>query len=195
MATPLGKTFCTNEKVVAQTNLKLLRSTIESLIVEFNSEKFEKLLSSGSISSKSTRQYKKVSLETRSQVFSKTSQRKPRTLFDKAIGLTFFEAPTASREANMLCANVSQETHAMTHGQYCDKKQSRRRTLLEASQIQFAKDSQQPLRTSHNVDCRRRRRARRQQAEAIEAKSSAVVAKREAQVETRVSVAKRDARS
>jgi len=90
-----------------QADLMLLGSTVELLVVEFEQEKFEKLLSLGSISPKSMRQYHKVSLETRSQVFLETSQRKARMLFDKAIGLTSFEAPLASREANMVCANVS----------------------------------------------------------------------------------------
>ena len=47
MATPLGIVFSTEEKAVAQTNLKLLESTVKSLIVEFDQEKFEELLSSG----------------------------------------------------------------------------------------------------------------------------------------------------
>ena len=61
MTTPLGTIFSTIEKAVAQADLKLLESTIESL-VEFDQEKFEQLLSSGSNSPK-------VSSETRSQVF------------------------------------------------------------------------------------------------------------------------------
>jgi len=52
MATPLGKVFSTNEKDVAQADLKLLGSTVESLVAEFNQEKFEQLLSSGTISPK-----------------------------------------------------------------------------------------------------------------------------------------------
>ena len=36
MVTPLEKNFSTNEKVVAQANLKLLGSTVESLIVELD---------------------------------------------------------------------------------------------------------------------------------------------------------------
>ena len=68
MAIPLRSSFYINEKAVAQADLKLLESTVESLVVEFDQEKFEKLLSSGSISPKSTRQYRKVSLKTGSQV-------------------------------------------------------------------------------------------------------------------------------
>ena len=45
MATPLGKLFSTDEKVMAQANLKLFVSTIESLVVEFDQEKVEELLS------------------------------------------------------------------------------------------------------------------------------------------------------
>ena len=59
MATLLGNTFSTNEKAVAQANLKLIGSTVESFVVKFDQEKFEKLISLGSISLKSTRQYRK----------------------------------------------------------------------------------------------------------------------------------------
>ena len=53
MATLLGIIFSTNEKDIAQADLKLLRSTVELLVVEFDTEKFEQLLSSGSIILKS----------------------------------------------------------------------------------------------------------------------------------------------
>jgi len=43
MATPLGTIFSTDEKAVAQANLKLIGSTVESLVVEFDQEKFELL--------------------------------------------------------------------------------------------------------------------------------------------------------
>ena len=52
MATPLWTVLSTNEKAVAQADLKLLESTIESLVVEFDQEKLEELFSSGSISPK-----------------------------------------------------------------------------------------------------------------------------------------------
>ena len=74
MATPPGIVFSTNKKAIAQVDLKLLRLTVELLIVEFDQEKFKHLLSSGSISPK-------VSSETRSQVSSETSQREVHMLF------------------------------------------------------------------------------------------------------------------
>jgi len=52
MATPLGTYFSSDENLVAQDDLRLLRSTAESLVVDFNQEKYEELLSSGSISPK-----------------------------------------------------------------------------------------------------------------------------------------------
>ena len=78
MATPLGKVFSTDEKAIAQADLKLLGSTVESLVVEFDQERFEQLFSSGSISSK-------VSSKTCSQVSSQTSHRKAHKPFDKAV--------------------------------------------------------------------------------------------------------------
>jgi len=61
MVIPLGTVFSTDKKTVAQADLKLLGSTVESLIVKFDQEKFEELLFSCSISPK-------VSSKTRSQV-------------------------------------------------------------------------------------------------------------------------------
>ena len=71
MTTPLGTTFSTDKKVVAQTDLKFIGSTIESLIVELDQEKFEQLLSSGSVSPKFIQKYHKISSETCSLASSK----------------------------------------------------------------------------------------------------------------------------
>ena len=60
MVTPLGNVFSIDEKVIAQVHLNLIGSTVESLVVEFDQEKFEQLLSSGSVSSKSMQKYHKV---------------------------------------------------------------------------------------------------------------------------------------
>jgi len=140
MATLLGSVFSTNEKAVAQADLKLLGSTVESLVIEFDQEKFE-LLSMSSISPK-------VSSETRSQVPSETSQREAHTLFDKASGLTSLEVLTASRGANMACDNISKEIHKisiLTHDQHSGGSQSRHQTPLKAQQTQVAENSQQLL--------------------------------------------------
>jgi len=48
MATPLGKSFYTDENVVAQADVRLLGKTVESLVVEFDQGKFKEFLSSGS---------------------------------------------------------------------------------------------------------------------------------------------------
>ena len=77
MVTLLGKVFSTNEKIIAQADLKLLESTVESFVVEFDQEKFEELFSSGSISL--------VSSKTRSQVSSETSHREAYMLFAKQV--------------------------------------------------------------------------------------------------------------
>jgi len=50
MATPLGNSFSIDENAVAQADVRLLEKTIESLVVEFDQEKFEEFLSSGSAS-------------------------------------------------------------------------------------------------------------------------------------------------
>ena len=122
MATPLGPSFSTDEKAVAQADLKLLGSTIESLVVEFDQEKYDQFLSSGSIIHKAMRQYCKVSTETGSQVSSETSLRRTslkvnRALVTKANSLNTLETLTISSEDNIVCANISQETPAITRGQ------------------------------------------------------------------------------
>jgi len=40
MVTPLGNSFSTDENVMAQADVRLLGKTVESLIIEFDQEKF-----------------------------------------------------------------------------------------------------------------------------------------------------------
>ena len=49
MVSPLETSFSINENALAQADLRLLGLTVRSLVVEFDQEKFEKLLPSGSI--------------------------------------------------------------------------------------------------------------------------------------------------
>ena len=64
MATPLGTIYYTDEEMVAQSDTELLGSMVESLVVEFDQERYEKFLSAGSVSPKATRRFRKVSQET-----------------------------------------------------------------------------------------------------------------------------------
>ena len=65
MATPLGTvSYYTDEEMVAQSDTELLGSMVESLIVEFDQERYEKFLSAGSVSPKAIRKFRKVSQET-----------------------------------------------------------------------------------------------------------------------------------
>jgi len=70
MATPLGTYFSTDENAIVQADVKLMGSTVESLIIEFDQRKFEEFLSLGSDRPKATRCYHKVPSGTRSQVSS-----------------------------------------------------------------------------------------------------------------------------
>ena len=67
-------------------------------------------------------------METLSQVYLKTL-------------MNSLEAPIASRGANMIRVNISQETRAMTHDQHSDRDQSHR-CSLKALPIQNAGGSQ-----------------------------------------------------
>jgi len=67
MATPLGMTFSTDEQVMAEGDITCMGKTIESLVIEFDQEKYEEFLSSGSKSPKA-QQYRKVSSGTHSRI-------------------------------------------------------------------------------------------------------------------------------
>ena len=116
-----------------QADLRLLGSTVESLVTEFDQEKFEKLLS-GSISPKAMRQYRKVSSETRFQVSSETFLKVTHALVHKASSVTFNEILKTSCEAHAACVNVSQETQevsVLAHDQKDDEDQSDVTLLLK----------------------------------------------------------------
>ena len=61
LAPPLGTTFSTNEKVVSQCDDRTLKSTAEILVIYFDQEKFEQLLSMGNTSPCACK-HKKISL-------------------------------------------------------------------------------------------------------------------------------------
>ena len=73
MATLLETIFSTDEKIVAQADVKFLGSMIELLVIKLDQENFEEFLSSDSKSPKATWQHCKVSFGTRSQVSSEAS--------------------------------------------------------------------------------------------------------------------------
>jgi len=62
MATPLGTFFFANEKIVSQWDDKTLQSTAETLVIQFDQEKFEQFLSEGSLSPINVRKHKKISV-------------------------------------------------------------------------------------------------------------------------------------
>nr|ABB55333.1 hypothetical protein 12.t00052 [Asparagus officinalis] len=62
MATPLGTSF-SNEEVVAQSDVHLNGTTVETLVVEFDQAKYEEVLSSGLLSPKARRDACKSSKE------------------------------------------------------------------------------------------------------------------------------------
>jgi len=59
MVTLLGNTFSTNEKLVLQCDNQTLGSTAEMLVIQFDQEKFEQLLSTGKTSPLSMRKHRK----------------------------------------------------------------------------------------------------------------------------------------
>jgi len=83
---------------------------LESLVVEFDKEKFEEFLSSGSASPKTMRQYRKVSYETRSRISSEISPRVARTFVYSANGAIFNEVLKTYRANHATRINFSQET-------------------------------------------------------------------------------------
>jgi len=110
MVTPLGKSFSTNENVVAQADVRLLGKTVESFVVEFDQEKFEEFLSSGSARPKAMWKYHKIFYETRFRISLEITPEVARTTAHNAKGATSEEVPKTSCVAHVACVNISQET-------------------------------------------------------------------------------------
>jgi len=66
MATPLGTTFSTDEQIVGQGDVSFMEKMVESHVMEFDQEKFEEFLSSGSKIPRVAWQYCRVASEIRS---------------------------------------------------------------------------------------------------------------------------------
>ena len=150
-----------------------------------------------SISPKAKRKYRKVPSETRSLASSEASQRKTssevnRTLFDKANGSTSLKVHATSFGATRLTMKylMRPATSVMAQGQQNGGDQFRCYTSLWAEQTQFARGSQQLLRAKQIANHRRKRRARRQQAEA---EDNVVCTKRDTRDQPRVFASKCDA--
>jgi hypothetical protein len=62
MVTIVGKTFSTNEKVVSQHDKIAMGDMAETLVIEFDQDKYEELLSSGKSSPISMRKHRKITI-------------------------------------------------------------------------------------------------------------------------------------
>ena len=71
---------------MVQADIRLLGKKVESLVIEFDQEKFEKFLSSGSASPKAMRQYRKVFSETCFRISSEITPEVARTTAHNAKG-------------------------------------------------------------------------------------------------------------
>ena len=61
MATLLGTTFSTDKKEVSQCDNKFVYDNVNILVIEFNQDKFEKMISQDCASPHSSRRQRKVS--------------------------------------------------------------------------------------------------------------------------------------
>jgi len=61
MTTPLGTTFSTDEKEVSQCDNKSVGDNTEILVIEFNQDKFEEMISQDCASPRSSRRQRKLS--------------------------------------------------------------------------------------------------------------------------------------
>ena len=143
MATPLGTTFSTDERVVAQADVTYMGKTVESLIVEFDQAKYEEFLSSGSKSPKA-RAYRRVSSGICSQVLSK--------ILSDATGEKDDVANRIMRNARV---NVSQETRVVNVPDV--------QPVHPLSQRQVTRGSLQHTRLNRNVERLQRRHMRQLQ--------------------------------
>ena len=62
MATTVGEIFSTTEKIVAQHDEVAVGDMAETLVIEFDQDKYEELLSSGKSSPISLRKYRKITV-------------------------------------------------------------------------------------------------------------------------------------
>ena len=60
MVTPLGKSFSTNEKTMLQHDNQTFESTTETLVISFDQEKLEEIVSQGDKCPLSVRKYREV---------------------------------------------------------------------------------------------------------------------------------------
>ena len=108
MATPLGITFSTAENQVSQCDDQTFRSIVETLVIHFDQESFEQLLSRGSTNPLHVRKYRKVSVARAplatswKQVSIETNKAlcKPITISGEA-KQTLCESSTVSAETNI----------------------------------------------------------------------------------------------
>ena len=137
MATPLGTTFFTDEQVVAQGDVCFMGKTIESLVMEFNQEKYEEFLSSGSKSPRVAHQYRRVSSEIRSQVSSETSPK-----------MACANSVIPGRVTSVVRINISNKTCEANfiEGQSCHA------PTLNIPQLQATKGSQQSVKHNQNAE-------------------------------------------
>jgi hypothetical protein len=152
MATPLGNTFTTDEVIVAQAYYKLMGREVESLTVEFDQQKYEEYLSSGSASPRQGRGSRKFASKTRSPTLAAEKTRRLKDL--KAYG-----------EANSLDADVTDAKVIIFASGREDAKVITFAPEHPESRIsRFSPgDYQRSLQSKKNAARRRRRTSRRQQ--------------------------------
>ena len=62
MVTPLGTFFFSNKKTVSQCDEQIIGTITETLVINFDQEKFDQLLSEGNLSPVNVRKHQKISL-------------------------------------------------------------------------------------------------------------------------------------
>ena len=152
MATLLGKGFC-DEEVVAQSDVHLTGTIVETLMVEFDQAKFEKAISSGSLSPKAMRKIHKVSKETKSPTVAGT----PKKVL--SFGQNSSNSPSAPG-AGSTSAELAQRVEYLTSAS------TRRATGLkqpieETSSINVNDVATKALKQAKKNAARRRRRSQR----------------------------------
>ena len=148
MVTPLGIAFSNDKNAVMQADIQPLGKTVESLVIEFDQEKFEEFLFSGFASPKIMQQYCKVSSKTRPRISSEITPRVARTTAHSTNGATSEEVLITSCAVHAARVNIPQGTrraNALARDQSSGKDKSRHPSPLWNLQIQVTEGSQQPL--------------------------------------------------
>jgi len=127
IATPLANLFFNNKKTVLQCSDETLGSTAETLVIQFDQEKFEQLLSEGGSSPINVRRHRKISMA-----------RSP-------LAMAWKEVPDGMKNAVCLSLNRDWISFAPTQHTACEAKSASKALWIEIPNSALCKANGSPI--------------------------------------------------